>query len=301
MKDLDKKRKQAFEESLAKKYSGCVFDIDGTLIVHCEMFIPEFVSEILSKLCFNVPLAVCTGRNLQLAQQKMESVFESSSDTELCKKNWHLICENGCIGYFYDPEQQKYKEFYRISFPFGEAYRNEIFYKLGQKMKGKLGGAFMNQVSMVFGPINYYSKNKSGIADLSRELQHIALKELEKLDPEGLLKVADAGMAITIFPADGNKERGTVEFAKYLNEKRGITIDKDTKDLVVIGDQPGLHGNDEAFLDGRFGTPFTVGEVHPNNLLPLPVYNPEKEAIMKGPKATVSLLKQLKFNNLLSL
>ena len=71
-------------------------------------------------------------------------------------------------------------------------------------------------------------------------------------------------------------------------------MDTEVKDLVCIGDQPQPGGNDEKFLGGHYGTPFTVGDMHPENILPLPVYD-DAENILSGPEATLNLILKLKF------
>lgn len=278
---------------MQQKYFGCVFDIDGTLTERGLEVIPDYMREELALLSMKVPMAVCTGRDLTIALEKMNTVIEIAEDPEKCRSNWYLLCENGCIGYFYEQKTGKYKEFYKVPYPYDEDTRQKMFEEMREVMNEKLQMSFTNKVSLVYRPLKYQDADQAGVAERSRELQHIALGELKKHDPKGNLTVADAGIAITVFPKDGNKERGIAEMADFLRANRGLNIDDDARQLVVIGDQPGPHGNDEALLDGKFGTPFTVGEVHPDNVLPLPVYY--GDSILRGPKGTTHLLKQLEF------
>ena len=299
--NLEDQRKDKYREALQKKYMGCIFDIDGTLTVRGQEFIPAFMHGSLSDLCLRVSAAVCTGRNLALAVEKMAPVFTASKNPAYCESNWYLLCENGCLGYAYDPQEKKYKEFYRVPYPYDESQREHVFSKLKSAMDGKIEEAFMNDVSMVIRPLDSRSTDQAGVAARSRELQEIALLQLQVLDPKSLLRVADTGIAITVFPYQGNKERGTAELGKYLREKKGLNIGPNAAELAVIGDQPGPHGNDETFLNGSYGTPFTVGDTHPENILPLPVYDVQSSNILHGPEATVSLLQQLQFDTTLSM
>ena len=151
---------------------------------------------------------------------------------------------------------------------------------------------------MAFRPLNLDDPDRIGLAERSHELALIAAVQLEKVDPKKDLQIGDSGLGINIFPYHGNKEHGTLEFAKYLMDKKGINVSADAKELAVVGDQPQPLGNDETFLDGRYGTPFTVGETHPHNLYPLPVYDLENGRILLGPEGTIYLINNLKFRTL---
>jgi len=245
-----------------------------------------------------VPLAVCSARNLAHAYEKMAPVFTRSANPAVCQSNWILICENGSVGYFYDQENKKYAEFYRVQYPYPEAHRNSLFARVNKALEGKLGESFMNEVSIIFRPVNFNDPDRVALANRSRELAQAVAGELAKVDPKSSLKTGDSGIGVSIFPFNGDKEQGTQQFAKYLREKKGFNIGAEAKELAVVGDQPGKTGNDETFLDGKYGTPFTVGEVHPENLYPLPVYDLQTGKILKGPEGTIYLLKNLKFRTL---
>lgn len=298
---LEEQRKLVYKDLLAKPYVGCVFDIDGTLIERGQGVIPAFVSQTLAKMGMTMPMAVCTGRSLKLTYEKIAPIFSHAGDPSYCQMNLLLICENGSIGYYYEPVDKIYKEMYRVEFPYESGRRESIFTEIKNALDGKTSAAYMNEVSMVFSPLSRHSGDAETMAKESAELAQLARLVLDKTDPKHVLRIGDAGIAINIFPYKGNKERGLVELAKFLREKRGINIGDKVEELVCVGDQPGPQGNDELFLDGNFGTPFTVGEVHPTNVLPVPVYDPETGSILKGPEATMSLIGQLQFRNELSL
>lgn len=283
---------------MEKTYAGCLFDIDGTLTVRGDEFIPAFMHEILAEMCLRVPMAICSGRNFNHAYEKMAAVFTVSTNPKECQKNWVLICENGSIGYIYDDVNNRYNEFFRVAYPYDSAHRDSVFAQMKAAMEGKLSASYLNEVSMVFRPLNPQDPDRAALTARSRELSVIANAQLEKSDPKKLLVAGDAGNGVNVFPYRGNKENGTLQFAKLLQEKKGINVSPDAREMVVVGDQPQKDGNDETFLNGKYGTPFTVGETHPENLNPLPVYDLQTGKIIKGPEATIYLLKHLKFKTL---
>lgn len=292
--NLEEQRKQQFSEALQREYVGCVFDVDGTLKERGEKFIPAFMLDTLAKMSMQIPMALSTGRNLHLAYEKIAPVFTHAGDPIFCQLNWFLICENGAIGYYFEQVEKKYKEMYRVAYPYDEDHRQMVYTKVKAALEGKLSEAYLNNVSIVFSPLNRNTADPEIVKQESAEIARIAHEIVRDLDPKGALLVGDAGLAINIYPRDGNKEYGLFELGKFLREKRGINIDPEVKDLVCFGDQPQPGGNDEIFLNGHFGTPFTVGDLHPANVLPLPVYD-DAGQIMKGPEATMSLITRLKF------
>lgn len=293
------KQHEAFKQALRKQYTGCIFDIDGTLTVRGDEFIPVFLQPALADLSMSVPMAVCTARRLQHAHEKLAPLFVHAADPVLCQANWMLICENGAVGYVFDPKRREYTEYYRAPYPYPEQVRKALFDHLNKKLEGKLGVSFMNVVSMVFRP-PWEGVDSEDLAIKSREIALIIRSELPPFDPKGMLAVGDSGIGVNVFPGNSNKERGILEFARSIASRRGFRISPEAREIVAVGDQPEPLGNDEQFLDGRYGTPFTVGNPHPENFLPLPVFN-EKGEVMQGPEATLFLLRQLHFRDDLAL
>jgi len=283
---------------MERTYAGCLFDIDGTLTVRGDEFIPVYMHEILANMCLSVPMAVCSARRLSHAYEKMAVIFTKSDSPQVCQENWVLICENGSIGYIYNTPKGKYEEFYRVPYPYDDAHRKNLFNSLNNVLEGKLSSSFLNEVGMVFRPANLDDPDREALAARSHELAAIATGQLSKSDPKGCLKIGDSAIGINIFPYQGNKEYGTLQFAKYLRDTKGINVEADAKELVVVGDQPQPLGNDETFLNGKYGTPFTVGMTHPDNIEPLPVYDLVNGRVLTGPEGTKYLLNNLKFRTL---
>ena len=153
--DLEKLREEKFKNALKQTFSGCLFDIDGTLTIQGEEFIPAFAHETLAKLAMKVPAAVCTARSIHHAQEALMAVFTRATDPKYCQANWVIICENGGVGYFFDPQKNGYTEFFRIPYPYSEDIKIKIFGKIKTALEGKVGEAKMNEVSMAFKPVNH--------------------------------------------------------------------------------------------------------------------------------------------------
>lgn len=288
-------QKEKFQEALQRKYTACIFDIDGTLTVRGDEFMPASILSKLADLSMKVPMAVCTGRRLQHAHEKLAPLFYHAVDPIRCQANWMLVCENGAIAYLFDPQKKEYVECYREPYPYPEDLRVTLFNHLNKVLENKLGISFMNVVSMVFSP-PWDGIPPDELDQRSREIAMIIQREILPFDPKGLLAVGNSGIGVIISPFKSNKERGIIEFARSVASRHGYRISKEAREIVAIGDQPEPMGNDELFLDGAFGTPFTVGNTHPENLLPLPVFDSNGN-ILKGPEATLYLVGQLQFRD----
>ena len=295
--DLEKLREEKFKKVLKQTFSGCLFDIDGTLTIQGEEYIPAFAQEPLAKLAMKVPVAVCTARSIHHAQESLMAVFTRASDPKYCQANWVIICENGGTGYYFDPQKNGYVEFFKIPYPYPEEIKERIFGRIKGSLEGKTGVAKMDEVSMSFRPINYVSGAAAEVSKSCSEMEEIVIQTLRMVDPKNVLRASNSGSGVNVYPYNGDKEHGTIEFAKYLRETRGINIGEFARELVVVGDQPQPEGNDESFLNGKYGTPFTVGFRHPENIDPLPVYDPADGKILTGPEGTISLINQLIFRS----
>lgn len=291
---LEIRRKKIYQQALRQKYVGCAFDIDGTLTERGEEFIPSFMIDKLAELTTKVPVAICSARKLEHARAKIDPLFKRSSDPKTCRENFIFLCENGSIGYYFDPKSQEYKEFYRVDYPYARSHFKKLFQHLQKVLEPKLGSAFTCEVSMIFRPIRVNDPDREALATRSHKLGILIKKELKKLDHKKALRIGNSGIGITIFPAAGDKDNGTRMFAEYVRTSKNLKISKNAKELIVVGDQPLGDGNDHAFLKGKYGTPFTVGKTDPKKLLPLPVYN-ARGKIIHGPEATATLLKNLQF------
>ena len=169
--NLEEQRKQQFLKALDREYVGCVFDVDGTLKARGEDVIPAAMLDTLAKLSMQIPMAIASGRNLQLAYEKIAPVFTHAQDPLYCQLNWFLICENGAIGYYFEQVDRKYKEMYRVPYPYDEKHREMVFSKVKSALEGRTSEAYMNNISLVFSPL---SRGKADPETVKRESDEIA-------------------------------------------------------------------------------------------------------------------------------
>jgi hydroxymethylpyrimidine pyrophosphatase-like HAD family hydrolase len=274
--------------------TAAVFDVDGTIADRETEVIPDYLGEYLAEFSKEVPVAICTGRRLELLLDKMGPILKFCGNEDEGRGRWLMLCENGAIGYFFDVENKEYKEFYRVPYPYNEAHRNELFERIKKATEHICGHAYMNRVTMVFSPKSRGNSENHIVTKHSSELAAIALPIIKEMDPKGEIAIGDSGIAINIIPREGDKDKGVFAFGEYL-KKKGLNLSPAFNEIVCIGDQPEPGCNDEKFLNGKFGTPFTVGETHPFNELPIAVTDENGNKIF-GPRGTLYLLKHLLWN-----
>lgn len=281
-----------FKELMSKKYKAAAFDVDGTLTEIAEHGIPDFISEALVKLALQFPIAICTGRRLEHAVTKIDALYKAGLDIEFIKSRIYMLCENGSIGYFYDLKRAEYIEFYRIQYPYSRAHMENMFEDVRNKLGYKMDSSFCNETSMVFQAENVNDPDKVALNarsyELAKEIQKIAAEH----DTENLLRVATAGIGVIIFPKFGDKKDAVFKWAELLKD-RGYTFGIELREIFMVGDMPGELGNDKTFLDGSYGTAFTVGDLVKNSKWPVPVFDLANEQRMIGPRGTFRLLEQL--------
>lgn len=297
MSDIFQQQKFAFTDAINRTYVGAIFDIDGTLTVRGDEFIPAFMIDALAELSMNVPIAVCTGRRLDQAIDRIAPIFTRSKNPIYSEAQWVFICENGSVGYYFDEEKKKYIEFHKVEFPYSEVQRHEIFNTLKAKFSDQTDECFMNEVSMVFRPLFRQDPDREALRKRSYELGLLLTEAVAELDPKRLISVSEAGIGVNISPANGDKDKGVLAFAKFLREQRGLSVDEEARDILVVGDQPGATGNDRMFLNGVYGTPFSVGDTVKGKIWPLPVFGRHTTDKLIGPEGTLALLQQVKFRN----
>lgn len=288
MNDLLVKQRRLFYEALKNNYKACVFDVDGTLTETTTDAIPPALLDKLSLLSKNGRCALCTGRRFGRAYEILEKLLEERPEL---KRNWYFICENGSIGYRYDTEKEQYIEFYRIDYPYGEDHRKRLIDELGKALKGVMNQIHVAEVALAISSKSRWQGPKDIVKKECDEMVARTIPVLKKMDTENLLVVCNAGNAINILHKDGNKDYGVKSLYNFLVQQKGMT---NHSEIVCIGDQGQPGGNDETFLSGSCGTSFTVGNGHPLNVIPLPVFDNEGNVVF-GPNATLNLISRLQF------
>lgn len=234
------------------KYKAVMFDIDGTLTELGERVIPDFLVAKLNELTRSgVSCAVCSGRH------HSESILDRLKVDS--PEKWVLITENGAAGYSF--KNGSWNEFYRIPWPSGTILKDELADILQKRMT--FSRFFNNLSTIIFRPDVPLEASATEVATKCDEYDSIVKKIFKEMNITGL-HISNSRIGIIIGPENGDKDAGVLEFAKFL----GIS---DTKEIVCIGDQPNKGYNDHYFLNGKYGTPFTV----------------------KGPKDTLKVLEDL--------
>jgi len=266
------------------KFKAVMMDFDGTITSKGSAVPSKKMTKKLIELAKKMPIAFCTGRQLESFEKHGLNVILEQipvKDRKEILSNIFLMGENGSMGYYFDKKIGKYKEFYRAKWP------NELITKA--KLKRILSpqieefGEIYNSHRVVV-VIRAHHTEESLIEDVyvrSAEILKICKKFFSQYkNPEKYVHLGDSGIGVILCPAKGDKDNGSKEFAKFLAKKRGMKFSKNLKEILVIGDSAKKGGNDYYFLQGKYGTPFTVGHYDEKLKYPQPVLNDKGKRLM---------------------
>lgn len=289
-------QKKHFDEALAQTYVAAMFDVDGTLIETGGGGFPAELVETMAELSMTVPLAICSGRRLEGMIEMMEPFFAAAPDRAKAQENWTFFLENGSMGLAWNSETQRYEKFYQVDWPAEHISMVEVHEKAAAILPAVFSKVVlrMNECNLGIYVPDRHLYLKQELGKITASLAEATRKLLMEFEQHELVHVIDSGVAAHIIPAEGDKDRGIQEFARILREEHGLVIGPEAREILIIGDQPGAGFNDEKLLEGKWGTPFTAEHINPGHIYPIPVFN-EKEEILKGPEATLSLLRRAKF------
>lgn len=272
-----------------------MMDFDGTITEKGSAVPSEKMAKILIKTAKKVPVAFCTGRQLESFKKHglVELVkYIPKKELNSVLKNIFLIGENGSIGYFFDTGIGDYKEFYRAKWP-DKLIKKE---KLMKDLSGKIAefGEVINmhRVVLVMRAHNELEKIPIDLVyERSKKIYKIVQEYLEKLDKnyEKYLHIGDSGIGVIVCPANGDKDNGTRKLGQFLRKTQSMKFSKNYKEILVIGDSQQKGGNDYYFLNGKYGTPYTVGENYKKSKYPHGVYNEKRKRLLHE-KGTISLM-----------
>ncbi len=272
----------ATAEALRHPYKAVAFDIDGTLTELSRFSIPESLKATLLSLPIDLPLALCTGRPLDYIQSKLDHLLSGAPDEAAQRKRWFVLAENGGAGYVYHPRKNTYEPFFEIPWPDNQITKETL--EAFIKDKFGLHVQFLTRTHSVVVRCHawiYFFPRL--VRALSRRTSHQLLRLLKTMEHDRHLTVQDSGIGNLLIPVASGKGKAVARWAKHL----GLPL----KDILVIGDQPRPGSNDDEFLCGDFGTPFTVGELT-DSLYPFPVLD-DTGRRMKGPRGTEELLRKI--------
>ncbi len=284
--------KKPLDDILQREFVACMFDYDGTLVERgYRIPLPSFMPELLQDISRRSFMAVCTARPFSAAFKHAHDMLGKHFD-EL-KKKWVWICENGAVGYAYDQALDDFMPFYRVPWP-------EDVISLG-RFSGAVHDAFDTHVSeiqvcegvIILRPADLSTISLDQMSFRCETLERMGLDLIADLELEGKIRLGNSSLGIIFYGAEADKDRGALEFGKYLIEK-GVTLHEPFRDIICFGDRAMKYGNDEYFLSGKFGTPVNVGEEVLDKPDLASVYDHSGDRLM-GPRATSYLLRQLRF------
>ena len=283
-----------FEKALAGHYVAAMFDIDGTLMETGAYEFSREVVEALAALSMKIPLAICSGRRVEGLIEMMTPIFEAAPDPLLARKNWVLFLENGAMGLRFNASTNEYEKFYQIDWPHNELPMPEVLKKIQTKLPKILPNVIFRTNECNIGIYVPDRKNYplKELAHITARLATATRQMLKNFKHGDRVRVADSGVAAHILPVDGDKDRGIREFAHMLRTERDLAVSPEAREILIIGDQPCAGCNDEKFLEGKWGTPFTAEHLNPERPYPIPIFS-EKGEVLSGPEATLSLLRRV--------
>jgi len=264
------------------KFKVAMFDYDGTLTNPGVWEVDKEIALAIGRLLVkNFPVAVCTGRQIESFEKRfgemIGSIRNEFGDEVLV--NLYLLAENGAVGYEY--KKGKWEMFYIAKWP-EEIPRDDFEKKLYELVKDK-AEILSHLVPIVIAPLGRLYMKFEDIKKKSAEIFRIAKKFIKKYGAEDYLHIGDSGLGCLICPADGDKDSAIKVFYEFLKGKKGVKFEEDStcREILVAGDNPQKGGNDYYFLNGKYGTPFTVGFDPENGAeFPLKVFDKSEKQLL---------------------
>ncbi len=266
-----------------------MFDIDGTLTEPWDKTVPVELAQFLADLSLKMPLAFATGRSLEHLQSQMDQILSRSSDIEVSRKNWFVTAENGAAGYYYDPGKEDYIEFFRIEWDDNRLDRKKLDAQIHAELGDIIHSTELRRTQLLVRP----KKDGLSIEERIKLTAQIAARlepMMAQYEHGDEFEALDSTIAVHISPKNANKDQGVIRYAELLKEK-GIDVGENAKNILIVGDQALPGRNDYELLNGKHGTPFTVGDVNPESEWPVPVFDGEET--MHGPAGTLALIRRV--------
>lgn len=271
------------------KFKAAMFDYDGTLTNPGIWEVDKKVAIAIGRLLVkNFPIAVCTGRQIESFEKRFGEMIDLIRDDfgDEVLKNLYLMAENGAVGYEY--KKGKWEMFYIAKWP-EEIPRDDFEKKLYELVKDK-AEILSHLVPIVIAPLGRLYMKFEDIKKKSAEIFKIAKKFIKDYGASDFLHIGDSGLGCLICPANGDKDTAIKVFYEFLK----LGSDEKCHEILVAGDNPQKGGNDYYFLNGKYGTPFTVGHNPERGAkFPAKVFDKSGKQLLNR-DGTLYLLKQIK-------
>ncbi len=269
-------------------FKAAMFDFDGTLTEKGHNTPSREIADALVKLSQKMPIGFCTGRQLESFERRaLAHLLAEVNEAEKPRfmENLYLFAENGAIGYDFNAVAGDFEEIYRIEWPKEFIEREKLRTILNEAVK-EHGEILYNahEIVVVMGTKFYYEDKPAidKVYELAGKIYEITLEVLAKINPDygKYVHVGNSGIGVIVSPANGDKDAAVEKFGQFLTKNRGMEFDSRYSEILTVGDSAQVGGNDFYFLSGRFGTPYSVGEILPNNPLIQSVKNENGERIL---------------------
>lgn len=274
-------------------FKAVMFDYDGTITKKGEFAPSEEMNAVLRELCEKgFPVAVCTGRQLTSFVRRSEKIFENFS--EKARENFYVFAENGAIGYKYDISSKEYRMFYMGQWP-SEVPKESFKKNLLEATKDIAEDVGEHLIPIVLRPIDALSLSIDEVYAISDKIFSVIKKFVEGGDAKNYLRFGNSGLGCLVYPASADKDSAIKIFYEFLKNERGVVFEEDNgkyQEIMVIGDNPQVGGNDHFFLNGVYGTPYTVG-TEENDTTAAKVVFDKNGARLYRDEATLYLLRGL--------
>lgn len=272
------------QKALKHPFKAVAFDVDGTLTHFSRFVIPRELAQTLVQIPAHIPRAICTGRDIDFIHTQLEHICSHAEDPITERTRWTIFAENGAKAYHWNRRKKDYETLFEVPWP--SPYDKAVMEAEIQKHLGRRIVVSVRDHTLVMRNPSWTYLFPKLTRLLSRH-NHGRLDTL--LKREGWDKdflIQDSGIGNVLLSRESGKGHAMERWAKHLK----IPL----KDILVVGDQPKEGGNDEDFLSGKYGTPFTVGELT-HKALPFPVHDQSGHRL-KGPEGTQALLEQVKWS-----
>ena len=293
--------KNPFRKIDFKKFKALMVDFDGTITEKgVNQIDPGIVKEFARLLKADFPVAICTGRQLDSFKRRIKPLHEYLEKHRLLSKlkNLYLIAENGAIGYYYDPTTKRYKIFHKADWP--KDFPKKKFETGLIKATKKFARLLDHKIPIVLRPKDM-ELNVHDTYKMSDEIYKSILKYIKKFpykNTRKIMHVGNSGLGCLVCPANADKDSGIKAFHDFLFTKRDVQFnkkDKHIREIIVVGDNPQKGGNDHYFLNGKYGTAFSVCERCREKFFKMPyLVRDEKGKLLFNNKGTLFLVKRLK-------
>lgn len=267
------------------KFKAVMMDFDGTVTKKGSVFPSKKMIQTLIATARKMPIAFCTGRQLEsFLKRGLSAILKEipPSEKKEILSNIFLMGENGAMGYYFDQKTGKYKEFSRAKWPDKFLKKSQLKKMIEDKIANY--GELINEHRVIVVMRAHHLDNTpiKEVYEKSAKMFEICDKSLFEYNKnyEKHLHLGDSGIGVIVCPAKGDKDNGIEKFAKFLAKKRGMKFGKKFKEILVIGDSAKKGGNDYYFLQGKYGTPFTVGSYDKKTEYPSPVFNADKKRLL---------------------